>query len=120
MQASQINARISPELKTAGDRAFESIGWSTTLAVRKLWEYAGRNARDAEALRALVSLLDQDKGCRESDAPATAIAESGPSIYADALRAMGVPAKRESPDIPYDDLLEAAVFDKMDSRGTAS
>lgn len=60
----QVNARISPQLKSLGDAALAAAGLTPTQAVRAVWELAEKHADDPQGLRDL--LLPDEKAARET------------------------------------------------------
>ena len=51
----QLNARMSRDLKKAGDEALALIGLSPTAAVRALWEKAAKRGEDLEQIAQLLT-----------------------------------------------------------------
>ena len=123
MATAQINARIDANVKALGDQALLSIGYSPTRIIRAVWEFAGRNASNREALRAWVDSLEDEMTIAQRDAKIEAwekkIAE-GPLIIERTLREMGIehytPTDFSDEDA-YDDLLEEALLEKQMERG---
>lgn len=114
----QMNVRIDRNLKAAGDRAFDSIGYTPTQVIRAVWEFAARNAADREALLGMARLLqDPRESARAESEAATRDAEferwltCGPDIVRGYARETGLtidslPALSTE---DYDKLLEDAL-----------
>ena len=54
MEATQLNVRISPELKARGDEALTRAGFTPSAAVRALWSLAVAHREDPDGLRAVL------------------------------------------------------------------
>lgn len=54
MEATQLNVRISPELKARGDEALSEAGFTPSAAVRALWSLAVAHREDPDGLRAVL------------------------------------------------------------------
>ena len=120
MPTAQINARIDADKKTLGDLALAEIGCAPTRAVRALWDFAGKNRGNTAVLHDMLETLEGASSLN-SDCKLESrvrLAESGPSIYSDALAELGIDRAAVSPEDSYDDLLEQAYIDKMAERGT--
>ena len=114
----QMNVRIDRNLKAAGDRAFDSIGYTPTQVIRAVWEFAARNAADREALLGMARLLqDPRESARAENEAAAQDAEferwlaCGPDIVRDYAHETGITidsAAALSPE-DYDKLLEDAL-----------
>lgn len=51
----QINVRIDPEVKAAGDRVIESLGLSTSEVVRMLWSKLAQGEQEGQKVLACLS-----------------------------------------------------------------
>ena len=58
MSVTQVNIRMNSTLKKDGDMAFSQAGYTSTQAVRLLWEFAQRNIGRPERVRELFSQLE--------------------------------------------------------------
>ncbi|MBQ9043511.1 MAG: hypothetical protein IJ111_11955 [Eggerthellaceae bacterium] len=118
MTTAQINARIDAGIKSLGDEALSSVGYSPTKAVRALWGFASRNARNPKSLRALLDKLEED-GSQSAHAEAvdweSKIAE-GPLIIERALLELGIQSHTPS-GVSDEELLYRAHREKMVERG---
>ena len=117
MPTSQINARIDAKVKSSGDAAFASVGYSPTRVVRLVWDFAGRHRHDTAAVRELLESLEEKEGDSANATAHVRIAESGPSIYQRALEEMGASPACNAAQLDYDELLAQASFEKMAERG---
>ena len=93
----QMNVRIDRDLKSAGDAAFEDIGYTPTEVVREVWGFAKRNRRNQRALRDLMrSLRDPRKVAAEQQEQAQRDAElekwlvRGPNVVRDVCAQYGI------------------------------
>ena len=120
MAVSQINARIAPAIKKAGDAALADVGYTPTRAIRALWEFAGRNRGNEKELRKVLSTLEgkTDEATLNAETERRLhIAAEGPSIVKSALLEMGIEPAQFADETPYDELLEQALFEKLEERG---
>ena len=62
MEATQLNARISPELKARGDEALTEAGFTPSAAVRALWSLAIAHREDPDGLRAVLLPKEKQAG----------------------------------------------------------
>ena len=119
MTTAQINARIDSNLKESGDRSLASVGYTPTKAIRRLWEFASRNAHDRRKLRAL---FDELEGGQSQTASADAAQQrmervkEGPLIFERALQEMGIEDHAMS-GLSEDELLAQAYQEKWEERG---
>lgn len=117
--AVQMNTRISRALKDNGDAALERAGYSPSQAVRKLWEFAARNAHNP---RAIQNLLDaEDEAARseaeEERARRQEVALRGANIYLEACKQVGIEPSRFTTNATYDELREDALLERLRERG---
>lgn len=120
----QMTIRIAPALKVEGDSVFESLGWSSSQAVRALYETAVRHKYDAAALR---SFLTGSEGEEDSEPVAEnaklRIAEEGRRAADQAIKELGISkeAMQKVWSTTSDkELLEQARYERMVERGLAS
>lgn len=87
----QMNIRIDPTLKAEGDSVFESFGWSSSQAVRALYETAVRYRYDSATLRSFLTGRngEEDSGS-VAEPPKLKIAEEGRRAVAQAVRELGI------------------------------
>lgn len=110
----QMNVRIDASLKTAGDEALSSIGYSPTQAVRTLWE---RAAQRGEQLEAVKRFLADDANSAPRNPKLEAL-EAGWQIIPEGLAALGIPNDsfaNASTDISA--LYEAALIERAQQKG---
>lgn len=89
----QINARISAPLKSAGDIGLEAAGLSTSEAVRALWELAARYKDMPEKLHAALFPDEETKReralAKERERKAKLIRDSS-NMFVEYLEARGL------------------------------
>lgn len=120
MATTQMNIRISPSVKQAGDAALDKAGYSPTRAIRALWEFAGRNRGNEKELRKMLEVLEGEVDNDSHNAEISRrlqVAGEGPLIIERALSEMGIPVSSYSDETSYDELLEQALYEKMKERG---
>lgn len=116
----QLNTRIERELKDRGDEALRNAGYSSSAAVRKLWEFAARHRHDPQGIR---DVLEEGSSVAAGEweirlAQARDEAERGPSLLAQGLRRLGI-ASSGLADASYEDLREQALWDRLGEGGLA-
>lgn len=113
----QINARLSPTLKAAGDEALASIGFSPTQVIRALWEKASRRGEDLEEV---AILLRGSEGRQQHDSmqPDEVLA-AGWALMDEVYRTLGIDPSVKH-DLPDDrEMLEQALYERLVERGLA-
>ena len=116
----QMNTRISVELKSQGDAVFARLGLSSSQAVRKFYEFAASCAAEPEKLeRAIMDEREKEQNADERQrriAERLKLVERGANLFKDALVQMGIDESSddfvEFINQPYDDLREAALLEK--------
>ena len=110
----QMNVRIEASLKTAGDEALSSIGFSPTQAVRALWE---RAAQRGEQLEAVKRFLDGE-ATEASRNPKLDVLEAGWRIVPEGLAALGISdSSFAEATYDYDSLYEEAMMERARQKG---
>ena len=113
----QLNARMSSELKKAGDEAMARIGLSPTEAVRALWAKAAKRGADLEEVAVLLAPveIDEDKTTHDTDNPFSETWEMMDELY----RQVGADPHqtRSQDDVNDKELLEEALYERMIERG---
>ena len=113
MPTAQINARIDSEVKRNGDRAFAEIGYSPTHVIRAMWDFAGRNRGNKEALRSVMSRIEGTDSTEDDElAKRICLAEEGPKIFTKALANLGIKNASDTEEVPYEELLAQAYDEK--------
>lgn len=87
----QVNARIDPDLKSRGDAALASAGFTPTQAVRALWELAARNADTPQNIEAALypERVERQVQAEDSERSRKVVAaKKGPLIVEDALASL--------------------------------
>ncbi len=85
----QLNTRIPVDLKEQGDRALERAGYTSSQAVRALWEFAARHAHEPGAVH---TLLEEDEAGKETKSTQSRLSayEKGTHIIERAYEALGL------------------------------
>lgn len=115
--STQINARISPDLKARGDAALLEAGFSPTSAIRALWDFAAQHVGDpgaiVQALRPERVKHEEDAAAEERGRRAEAIAR-GSTLVRDAYLAAGFswPSSAPEQELAYDELKELAYAER--------
>ena len=114
----QMNIRIDPALKAAGDAALAEIGFSPTEAVRALWTCVARRGKDAARVKAFLEDAAADAS-RPDDSPEISDAERfGWNIVPDGMAKLGITLRPHGDDWPSDEeLLVRALEERMAERG---
>ena len=115
----QINARVDVALKAAGDAALARAGLTPTRAIRSLWQRLADLGDQAEEVRELVSgprsePASTDRAERERR---IALAREGSQIVARSLASRGVAAPEQLEELPYEELRERALLERLEERG---
>ena len=116
---SQVNARIDAGLKAAGDAALAKAGLTPTKAIRGLWARFARLADRPEKIRELVFGRGDElpsEACAERDRK-LALAREGGRIVAHSLASRGVDAPEKIEEIPYEELREQLLLERLGERG---
>lgn len=121
MAAVQMNTRIDSALKGAGDLVIRECGFTPSDVVRKVWSFAARNRHRPDAVRELLSLLDEGEPLPcAADAPQEAAAHAavrGPQIVEQFCQSVGIDPTGLQPT-SFDQLKEAAFDDELAEWGT--
>ncbi len=119
MEATQLNVRISPELKARGDEALSEAGFTPSAAVRALWSLAVAHREDPDGLRAVLL----PEGGRDNNEERQADIErrlrslhEGWAICDSAL-AQPRPSKQDASTCDYKELYAEALYDSYRERG---
>lgn len=114
----QINARIDAGLKQAGDRALMRAGYSTTSAIRTLWERFASLEDDPEGVQEIIEPVAATPDPADaSRAQSLANARGGSQIFSSALEELGIPMVAPAEEIPYDELREGVLLERLEERG---
>lgn len=111
----QVNARIDPELKRAGDKGLAAAGISPTEGVRALYALASLYAKKPRKLIAALYPKAQEQAERSAaDAKARKLKliDEGASIVADTRAELGVSTSSSVVAPSFEDLIESAYDDK--------
>ena len=116
---SQVNARIDAELKEAGDAALAKAGLTPTKAIRGLWARFARLADCPEEIRELVSGRGDElpSEARAERDRKLALVREGSQIVAQSLASRGVDAPEVIEEIPYEELRELVLLERLSERG---
>lgn len=120
-RSTQMNVRLSSDIKAAGDRALASVGVTPTQAVRSLWEHLAAAVRNPRDIERLLSFGDEHASAPEPSASSLQrhdLAVAGAMQFSKTLAEMGVdPTFGVSGDFTDEELLESALMDRLDERG---
>ena len=120
--SAQLNVRMDPLLKAAGDAGLADIGFSPSEAVRALWTLAARRGKDAMQVKKLLSAASntvaEETAVEEPDVPD--VLRRGWNIVPEGMAKLGITLKPRS-DTPesYEDMLYAEYLERMRERGLA-
>lgn len=128
----QMNVRLNPALKKRGDSALASMGYAPSDAVRAVWALANGGPKELDQLK---ELLDRGRalGIRKEDTgEGTSIdpLDRGWDLYGAALRQVGIAPSAALPNAKPliaasyaaandEDLLEQALWERLEERGLA-
>ena len=110
----QLNARMSRDLKKAGDDALALIGLSPSAAVRALWAKAAKRGEDLEQVAQLLTPVEAAAPVSGDDDPFAEIHAQMDTLY----RQLGIdPSKPSIRDYDDKELLAEALYERMVERG---
>ena len=118
----QLNVRMDPALKAAGDAGLADIGFSPSEAVRALWTLAARRGKDAMQVKKLLATASntvaEETVVEEPDVPD--VLRRGWNIVPEGMAKLGITLKPRS-DTPesYEDMLYEEYLERMRERGLA-
>ena len=118
----QLNVRMDPALKAAGDAGLADIGFSPSEAVRALWTLAARRGKDAMQVKKLLATASntvaEETAVEEPDVPD--VLRRGWNIVPEGMAKLGITLKPRS-DTPesYEDMLYEEYLERMRERGLA-
>ena len=104
-RSAQMNVRLDPQLKEAGDAVLASLGMTPSQAVRALWEYLVVNGC-MPSKEGSAEILSDEANQRFMESRAA----QGSHIIRDSCLKYGIPIPEFSGD--YDDLYEEAMADR--------
>ena len=120
--SAQLNVRMDPLLKAAGDAGLADIGFSPSEAVRALWTLAARRGKDAMQVKKLLATASntvaEEAVVEEPDVPD--VLRRGWNIVPEGMAKLGITLKPRS-DTPesYEDMLYEEYLERMRERGLA-
>ena len=119
----QLNVRMDPALKAAGDAGLADIGFSPSEAVRALWTLAARRGKDAmqvKQLLATASSMAAEETAVEEESDVPDVLRRGWNIVPEGMTKLGITLKPRS-DTPesYEDMLYEEYLERMRERGLA-
>ena len=120
--SAQLNVRMDPLLKAAGDAGLADIGFSPSEAVRALWTLAARRGKDAMQVKKLLSAASntvaEETAVEEPDVPD--VLRRGWNIVPEGMAKLGITLKPRS-DTPesYEDMLYDEYLERMRESGLA-
>lgn len=115
----QMNTRISRSLKERGDAALERAGYTPSQAVRKLWDYAAKNAHNPRAIQNLFDAEDEaeKREAEEERARRREITIRGANIVADAYERHGIKPSDWTMNASYEEMRDYALLERLRERG---
>ncbi len=120
--SAQLNVRMDPQLKAAGDAGLADIGFSPSEAVRALWTLAAHRGKDALQVKKLLAMASsaavEEAAAEDPDVPD--VLRRGWNIVPDGMAKLGIALKprRDTPDA-YEDMLYEEYLERMQERGLA-
>ena len=117
--SAQINARIDAGLKASGDSALAKAGLTPTKAIRALWERFAELADRPEKIRELVSRAPGELAADEvvERDRKLALAREGATIVSQSLAARDVAVPEGFEGLPYEELREQTLIERLHERG---
>jgi antitoxin component of RelBE/YafQ-DinJ toxin-antitoxin module len=120
--SAQVNVRMDPLLKAAGDTGLADIGFSPSEAVRALWTLAARRGKDALQVKKLLASASsptvEEAVAEEPDVPE--VLRRGWNIVPEGMAKLGITLKpcNDTPE-SYEDMLYEEYLERMRERGLA-
>ena len=111
----QMNVRISAQVKQEGDEALASIGFTPTQAVRALWSHAAKRGEALEEVKRF--LMKVERGSAKGELASSAL-EAGWQIIPNGLAELGISSEamaRVVQDEPA--LIEDARLERFELKG---
>lgn len=117
--SAQINARIDAGLKASGDAALAKAGLTPTKAIRALWECFAELADRPEKIRELVIRAPDELAADEviERDRKLALVREGATIVSQSLAARGIAVPEGFEGLPYEELREQALIERLRERG---
>lgn len=129
-ETTQINARIDRALKERGDAALERAGYSPSQAIRKLWDFAARNAHSPHVIQAFFDTKDEaeereakerrseeERKAEEERARRREFAIKGANIVAEAYERYGIEPSDWAKNASYEEMRDYALLERLRERG---
>ena len=118
----QINARIDANLKVSGDAALAEAGLTPTKAIRAMWGRFSSLADQPEKIKELVSdqQAEPSTTARAERDRKLALAREGSQIVARSLASRGISLPEGFDELPYDELREQVLLERLHERGLDS
>jgi antitoxin component of RelBE/YafQ-DinJ toxin-antitoxin module len=118
--SAQVNVRMDPLLKAAGDTGLADIGFSPSEAVRALWTLAARRGKDALQVKKLLASASsptvEEAVAEEPDVPE--VLRRGWNIVPEGMAKLGITLKPHGDDWPSDEeFLVQALEERLQERG---
>lgn len=115
----QMNTRINRALKERGDAALERAGMTPSQAVRKLWDFAARNAHNPRAIQSLFDDEDEaeKRAAEEERARKREVALKGANIMVEAYERLGITPSDWTKNASYEEMRDYALLERLRERG---
>lgn len=118
-EMTQMNVRIDRVLKERGDAALARAGYSSSQAVRKLWQFSADRLQNPQAIRDVLERADEGDAFAafEGESKGAAWRRKASDAIADVYAAWGIPADSFSVDVSDEELREIALAERLLERG---
>lgn len=114
-QATQVNTRMSSDLKQQAEAAFAAAGLTSSQAIRMLYRFASEHRHQPELIAQQLAILDDEdeRAMREKRERGLAAIKRGHSLFYDTLAKLDIrDPDRTILDMPFDQLKELAFSEK--------
>ncbi len=114
MQMTQMNTRITHQLKERGEAVFAQAGLTASAAIRRLFEIAVEHEREPEKIHELL-FPDSTEQVEERRAALKRAHAQGSTLYLNACKDLGIDAFAPLPDL--DELRFEGMIERYGSEG---
>ena len=110
----QVNVRMDPDLKTAGDEALASIGFSPSGAVRALWRRAAERGEGLHKVQQLMNPMYVERSGEDclDDAP-----RRGRGLFDEGVARLSLTRGTFGASVPADEVLRGEAMDELFGEG---
>lgn len=125
--ATQMNVRLSTDLKTRGDAALQAAGLTPSAAVRALWQFAADHEHEPLVIAEEVARLEGDSsGVKDELRRRLDAYGRARTVFSDRMAGLGVSCEAGAPacagsvgEASVGELREEALLERMADRGLA-